>query len=733
MNLNRKDFTHLKLNDNEIKEKWQFIKDKLSEIINLYQSIITKYSISWSLYSSENSDNRQNVEFELLKKAIEIQIYNEEEISLTEKFDNRSKSLEEVYYSTNNTEWEKDENITIIIKNKEDINLLKDNNKYLFSSYDIVLNNDLFEYLNNILRNNINISNIDFSIINFDTKIAFSLFIAEQNNKINKEISLINKELANLKVEVEKELYNKWILNWEVLPNGKFYIKYNKGDFDIIDNDPRLLELYNKKKKIEDSINYNEWYNPYELLKIYDKLENIFNSKIYKSRENDLNYNFIPEQEFINSRIEKKIIIDKLMSIKYNKATMKILSEEFANELFNKFYFEKYNYDSKSLLLEEQEIKDIETYNIIHNELYNELKNENVISESSRIWYKNRKIKNKFFANPNYKSLYNKKQKIQNKLEIFQKESIFTKISQLKELYSNYKNEYIVNKDVFLWVEWDFNSIVLYNNSLDFIEKNTYEHYQFRCYEYDNCWDDYCRWIMLVKNKDDLISKVQEKYGIKVFDWAWTKKYKEEWYKKLWTWQHHIYHWINIDDLKISICKECWKWYKNINKINNYFCSEECSNKFNIKHTHISTSKNYNIDNIKISSNVNIEGIIDNNEDILKDDEIIYSEAIIYKITNKITNKVYIWKTEQNFTTRWYQHFNTWNTKSPFKDDIKQHWLNSFNFEIIEEIYKSEIESDLIKFDSTNFANYVLIREQYYIDKYDSFNNWYNRRNNFKK
>lgn len=91
------------------------------------------------------------------------------------------------------------------------------------------------------------------------------------------------------------------------------------------------------------------------------------------------------------------------------------------------------------------------------------------------------------------------------------------------------------------------------------------------------------------------------------------------------------------------------------------------------------------------------------------------NKPTIYKITNKNTGKVYIGKTVQVFTLRWYQHFFQ-PSESKFHQAIKESKPTDWTFEVIEIVYGSKRTDDPI----------VLEREQYWIDQYDSINNGYN-------
>lgn len=86
--------------------------------------------------------------------------------------------------------------------------------------------------------------------------------------------------------------------------------------------------------------------------------------------------------------------------------------------------------------------------------------------------------------------------------------------------------------------------------------------------------------------------------------------------------------------------------------------------------------------------------------------------AYIYKITNKINQKIYIGKTEFSVEKRWKQHcsdaFKSENQNRPLYAAIKKYGIDNFLIEVIEE---------------TNQANE---REIYWIEYFQSFKNGYN-------
>lgn len=85
----------------------------------------------------------------------------------------------------------------------------------------------------------------------------------------------------------------------------------------------------------------------------------------------------------------------------------------------------------------------------------------------------------------------------------------------------------------------------------------------------------------------------------------------------------------------------------------------------------------------------------------------IYS---IYKITNKVNNKVYIGFT-QDVEARWKNHRNaTYNR--PLYNSIKKHGIDKFIFEIIYQSHDRE--------------HTLLEMEPYFIEEYDAYNKGYN-------
>lgn len=85
----------------------------------------------------------------------------------------------------------------------------------------------------------------------------------------------------------------------------------------------------------------------------------------------------------------------------------------------------------------------------------------------------------------------------------------------------------------------------------------------------------------------------------------------------------------------------------------------------------------------------------------------------IYKITNKINDKIYIGQTARDIDSRYYEHKkcaeNT-NTNQPLYNAMRKYGVEAFKVELVEECDESMLND----------------REIYYIDKYNSYKNGYN-------
>lgn len=84
---------------------------------------------------------------------------------------------------------------------------------------------------------------------------------------------------------------------------------------------------------------------------------------------------------------------------------------------------------------------------------------------------------------------------------------------------------------------------------------------------------------------------------------------------------------------------------------------------------------------------------------------------IIYKITNKINNKVYIGKTTRTIEKRWYQHCHCNNTSTAIHNAIVKYGTDNF---VIEQI------------DSAKTIEELNSKEMFYIKYYNSKNEGYN-------
>jgi uncharacterized protein YjcR len=87
--------------------------------------------------------------------------------------------------------------------------------------------------------------------------------------------------------------------------------------------------------------------------------------------------------------------------------------------------------------------------------------------------------------------------------------------------------------------------------------------------------------------------------------------------------------------------------------------------------------------------------------------------GFIYKITNKVNNKVYIGQTRFTVESRWRQHIKNYNIekrKQPLYLAFEKYGLDNFSVETVEEVDVSKLDE----------------REIYWIAKYNSFNSGYN-------
>lgn len=151
----------------------------------------------------------------------------------------------------------------------------------------------------------------------------------------------------------------------------------------------------------------------------------------------------------------------------------------------------------------------------------------------------------------------------------------------------------------------------------------------------------------------------------------------------------------------VNECQQCQQKFKVIEKYHinkpgggSTFCSSECGQKFN--EAERIKKRSEPTDNIS-------EGI---------------HNPVIYRIFNKITNKSYIGKTKQAFTFRWYLHFFQYKKDTKFYTAIENSNVTDWTFEVIESIVIPEkVEDD---------ERYILERETFWINHYDSVRNGYN-------
>jgi hypothetical protein len=150
-----------------------------------------------------------------------------------------------------------------------------------------------------------------------------------------------------------------------------------------------------------------------------------------------------------------------------------------------------------------------------------------------------------------------------------------------------------------------------------------------------------------------------------------------------------------------QVCLYCGKDFYIIDKYNDQniqnkgsqYCSDKC------KDEHYQT-RQYQINEAQILSGTSL--------------------PVIYKITNKQSNKCYIGKTIQVFTLRWYQHFFQ-GSDNKFHAEIRNTPLTDWVFEIQELVRLPEGTKSLAECEK-----YIIERERYWIAFYDSINNGYN-------
>lgn len=154
-----------------------------------------------------------------------------------------------------------------------------------------------------------------------------------------------------------------------------------------------------------------------------------------------------------------------------------------------------------------------------------------------------------------------------------------------------------------------------------------------------------------------------------------------------------------------NICIQCSKEFKTIDLYNDmhesYKGSEYCSYACKNAHYKVQEFIRNQERNMDISGNKN---------------------PVIYKITNKTTNKCYIGKTTQVFTLRWYQHFFQ-NGNCKFHEAVKTCNVVDWTFEVVEAVLIPDDIKTLPEIEKI-----ILDRERYFINLYDSIENGYNSR-----
>ena len=98
----------------------------------------------------------------------------------------------------------------------------------------------------------------------------------------------------------------------------------------------------------------------------------------------------------------------------------------------------------------------------------------------------------------------------------------------------------------------------------------------------------------------------------------------------------------------------------------------------------------------------------------------------IYKIENIITNQIYVGKTIRSFTLRWWEHIKSGKLAG---DKINHKFYKAIHDSNITDWIYSVIE--VIKYPNQNMTtsekeSYILERESYWINKYNSINEGYN-------
>ncbi len=144
------------------------------------------------------------------------------------------------------------------------------------------------------------------------------------------------------------------------------------------------------------------------------------------------------------------------------------------------------------------------------------------------------------------------------------------------------------------------------------------------------------------------------------------------------------------------ICKQCQKEFIPVDSFNLFgrldsyeFCNHECKAKYK--------EANFKYEDWNVSI------------------------PVIYKITYIPDNLIYIGKTIRSFTLRWWEHIKWSGDTDKFHSLLKNTRLEDWSFKIEEVI---EYPSECIE--NEDKENYILDRERYYINLYDTVNNGLN-------